>query len=117
MPLTAEDVHDFYLGFSNEVVWPLFHDLQSLCNFEPAYWRAYCDVNRRFAEVVAANAEPGDFIWVHDYHLMNVAGELRRAKRTHRFVGLIVKAKRSSTGWPANVAVSWYLPGGSAPMS
>jgi trehalose 6-phosphate synthase len=60
-------------------VWPLFHDLQSLCNFEPAYWRAYCDVNRRFAEVVAGNTEPGDFIWVHDYHLMNLAGELRRA--------------------------------------
>src|SRR5262245_50588975 len=77
--LTADEVHNFYLGFSNEVVWPLFHDLQSLCNFEPAYWRTYCEVNRRFAEVVARNAEPGDFIWVHDYHLMNVAGELRRA--------------------------------------
>ena len=79
VPLTADDVHDFYLGFSNEIIWPLFHDLQSLCNFEPAYWRTYCDVNRRFAEVVARNAEPGDFIWVHDYHLMNMAGELRRA--------------------------------------
>ena len=79
VPLSVEEVHDFYLGFSNEIIWPLFHDLQSLCNFEPAYWRAYCDVNRRFAEVVAGNAEPGDFIWVHDYHLMNVAGELRRA--------------------------------------
>jgi trehalose 6-phosphate synthase len=79
VPLTADEVHEFYLGFSNEVVWPLFHDLQSLCNFEPAYWRTYCEVNRRFAEVVAANAAPGDFIWVHDYHLMNVARELRLA--------------------------------------
>ena len=79
VPLTEEEVHDFYLGFSNEVIWPLFHDLQSLCNFDPAYWRTYCEVNRKFAEVVRANAEPGDFIWVHDYHLMNVAAELRRA--------------------------------------
>lgn len=39
--LTAEEVHDFYHGFSNEVIWPLFHDLQSLGNFEPKYWRTY----------------------------------------------------------------------------
>jgi trehalose 6-phosphate synthase len=77
--LSEEEVRDFYFGFANEVVWPLFHDLQSLCNFEPGYWRAYCAVNRKFADVVRATAAPGDFLWVHDYHLMNVAAELRRA--------------------------------------
>jgi trehalose 6-phosphate synthase len=60
-------------------VWPLFHDLQSLCNFDPDYWRTYCEVNRKFARVTAMNAEAGDFIWVHDYHLMNLGAELRRA--------------------------------------
>jgi trehalose 6-phosphate synthase len=84
VPLSAEEVHDFYLGFSNEIVWPLFHDLQSLCNFEPAYWRTYCEVNRRYARVVAENVAQGDFIWVHDYHLMNMAAELRRAGVTSR---------------------------------
>jgi trehalose 6-phosphate synthase/phosphatase len=77
--LTAEEVHNFYLGFSNEIIWPLFHDLQSLCNFDPAYWRTYCEVNRKYAQVVAQESAPGDFIWVHDYHLINVAQELRRA--------------------------------------
>ena len=76
--LEADEVRDFYLGFSNEVVWPLFHDLPSLCNFDPAYWRAYLQINRRFAKAAATRAGRGDLIWVHDYHLMNVAAELRR---------------------------------------
>ncbi|HTQ76985.1 MAG TPA: trehalose-6-phosphate synthase [Burkholderiales bacterium] len=76
--LTPEEMHNFYLGFSNEIIWPLFHDLQSLCNFDPAYWRTYCDVNRKYAEAIRAHARPGDFIWIHDYHLMNAAAELRR---------------------------------------
>jgi len=76
--LTADDVRDFYLGFSNEVIWPLFHDLPSLCNFEPAYWRSYQEVNRKFARTINENnGQDGDFVWVHDYHLMNVAMELR----------------------------------------
>ena len=75
--LDARQVGDYYYGFSNEIIWPLFHDLQSLCSFEPAYWHTYKEVNRKFAEVVLANAAAGDFVWVHDYHLMNVAADLR----------------------------------------
>ena len=78
VPLDEDEVRDFYLGFSNEVVWPLFHDLPSLCNFDPAYWRTYQRVNRKYARAVHAKAAPGDFIWVHDYHLMLLAAELRR---------------------------------------
>ena len=78
VPLGAAEVRDFYQGFSNEVLWPLFHDLTTLCNFDPAYWRTYCEVNRRYARAVHERAEPGDFVWVHDYHLMNLALELRR---------------------------------------
>jgi trehalose 6-phosphate synthase len=77
VPLGADEVRDFYQGFSNEVVWPLFHDLPSLCNFDPAYWRTYCEVNHKFAKAVRKRAAPADFIWVHDYHLMNLAAELR----------------------------------------
>jgi trehalose 6-phosphate synthase len=84
VPLAAGDVDKFYHGFSNEVIWPLFHDLQSLCNFDPAYWQAYKKVNQIFARVVAAEAGPHDFIWVHDYHLMNVAAELRAAGNRSR---------------------------------
>lgn len=78
VPLTEDERRKFYHGFSNEVVWPLFHDLQSLCNFDPSYWRVYQNVNRHYAEVLAENRADGDFIWVHDYHLMSVAMELRR---------------------------------------
>ena len=76
--LTAEEVRNFYEGFSNEIIWPLFHDMQMLCNFHPLYWRTYCEVNRKYAQLVHDSSGPGDFIWVHDYHLMNVAAELRR---------------------------------------
>ncbi|MGH8744556.1 MAG: alpha,alpha-trehalose-phosphate synthase (UDP-forming), partial [Burkholderiales bacterium] len=75
--LDAQEVRNFYHGFANEIIWPLFHDLQSLCNFEPVYWRTYKEVNRKFAERVADSTTPADFVWVHDYHLMNVAAELR----------------------------------------
>jgi trehalose 6-phosphate synthase len=73
VPLGAAELHGFYHGFANEVVWPLFHDLPSLCNFEPQYWRTYCAVNRKYARAVHARAGAGAFVWAHDYHLMNLA--------------------------------------------
>lgn len=76
--LSQEEQKKFYYGFSNEIIWPLFHDLQSHCNFDPSYWRSYCDVNRKYAEAIARTAESDDFIWVHDYQLMNVGMELRK---------------------------------------
>jgi trehalose 6-phosphate synthase len=76
--LTAEEREKFYLGFSNEVIWPLFHDLQSFCHFDPGYWACYEDVNRAFANVIAEQTNESDYVWIHDYHLMNVAEELRQ---------------------------------------
>jgi len=75
--LTEEDIQGFYLGFSNEVIWPLFHDFQSRCNFVPDYWRSYLAVNRKFAAAIARHSRPDDYVWVHDYHLMHVASMLR----------------------------------------
>ena len=62
--LTQQEYDQYYMGFSNETLWPLFHDLQSRCNFDPGYWKSYQAVNRKFAEVVAANADPNDYVWV-----------------------------------------------------
>ena len=76
--MTPGERSRFYCGFSNEVLWPLFHDLQSRCNFDPTYWDTHLTVNRRFAEKAAGEAQTGDLIWVHDYHLMSVACSLRR---------------------------------------
>jgi trehalose 6-phosphate synthase len=75
--LSADERTKYYRGFANEVVWPLFHDLQSHCNFDPDYWFTYQRVNRRFAHIITENSRPSDFIWIHDYHLMAVAKELR----------------------------------------
>lgn len=75
--LTAEEANQYYFGFSNEIIWPLFHDMQSRCNFDPAYWNMYQAVNCKFAQVIAQNTGMNDYIWVHDYHLMLVAKELR----------------------------------------
>jgi len=75
--LTEEEVKQYYFGFSNEIIWPLFHDLQTRCNFDPAYWNAYQAVNRKFAEVIAEKVRMEDYIWVHDYQMMLVAKELR----------------------------------------
>jgi alpha,alpha-trehalose-phosphate synthase [UDP-forming] len=78
--LDAEDIDQYYRGFSNEVLWPLFHDLQSRCRFDPSYWKAYQRANEKFAQIIAQNARQDDFIWVHDYHLMGVARGLRKLK-------------------------------------
>jgi len=75
--LTEEEVKKYYMGFSNEVLWPLFHDFVPFCNFRPEYWKSYTQANKKFAEVVQANSSGRDFIWIHDYHLIGVAKELR----------------------------------------
>ncbi|HEX3738852.1 MAG TPA: trehalose-6-phosphate synthase [Terriglobales bacterium] len=77
--LTADERKGFYSGFSNEIIWPLFHDLQSRCNFDPVYWKTYVEVNHKFAQVVARVAKNDSVVWVHDYHLMLVGDFLRKA--------------------------------------
>ncbi len=75
--LTTEEVEKYYHGYSNEIIWPLFHDLQGRCDFNPEYWPVYVGVNRKFAQVLAAHSQAEDFVWVHDYHLMDVAHHAR----------------------------------------
>ena len=77
LSLTQEEVDNYYHGYSNECVWPLFHDFQSRCEFNPEYWHAYVKVNRKFAEALASDCSADDFVWVHDYQLMDVAHHVR----------------------------------------
>ena len=84
--LSAEEVSKYYYGFSNEVLWPLFHDLQSHCNFEPEYWNYYRQVNEKFARAVSRYSREEDFIWVHDYQLISVASKLKKLKVKRRSV-------------------------------
>ena len=59
-----EEQSNYYEGLSNEIVWPLFHDLQSRCNFDPNYWEFYERVNRKFADAAEEASKPGDLIWI-----------------------------------------------------
>ncbi len=72
------DADGFYLGFSNRVLWPLFHNLTDKVHFDPAAYRAYVRVNEAFADRILAHAQPGDIVWVHDYQLALVPELLRR---------------------------------------
>jgi trehalose 6-phosphate synthase/phosphatase len=69
----------FYEGYSNQTLWPLFHQFPSLLNFKPKHWRAYVEANRRFCDVVLEHVQTGDTIWVHDYQLMLLPQLLREA--------------------------------------
>lgn len=79
--LTEVDVEAFYHGFSNSVLWPLFHDLQSRCVFSPAFWEGYLKSNGKFARVVAKHAGENDFVWVNDYQLIPL-GEMLKKRRS-----------------------------------
>ena len=77
VPLTGEEFQLFYEGFCNSTLWPLFHSFTVYTVFEAKFWESYLQVNHKYAEAVSAVARPGDFVWVHDYHLMLVPGMLR----------------------------------------
>ncbi|HQZ40361.1 MAG TPA: bifunctional alpha,alpha-trehalose-phosphate synthase (UDP-forming)/trehalose-phosphatase [Vicinamibacterales bacterium] len=75
--LTSEHIDRYYHGFSNRVIWPLFHYLIDRVPVQAAGWEAYRQVNQLFADLVAREYRPGDTIWVHDYQLMLVPSLLR----------------------------------------
>jgi trehalose 6-phosphate synthase len=77
VPLTPLDVTDYYEGFANATLWPLYHDRIVAPTFHRGWWRGYERVNRLFAEAVAAVAPPGAMVWVHDYQLQLVPAILR----------------------------------------
>jgi trehalose 6-phosphate synthase len=77
LDLTPAEHRDYYLGFSNRVLWPLFHYRLGLLEFERRELAVYRQVNRRFVRALLPLLEPGDTVWVHDYHLIPFATELR----------------------------------------
>ena len=75
--LTETDVERYYEGFSNDTLWPLYHDVIAPPQFHRQWWDAYRRVNERFAQAAAANAAHGATVWVHDYQLQLVPAYLR----------------------------------------
>ncbi|WP_029519821.1 trehalose-6-phosphate synthase [Persephonella sp. IF05-L8] len=68
LPLTEEERKNFFDGFSNGIIWPLFHTFPAYARFEPEYWQAYKKVNKKFADYIKKLVSKNDLIWVHDYH-------------------------------------------------
>lgn len=73
------EIDDYYLGFCNGTLWPLFHDGIRTPEYHRRWWNAYRRVNQRYAEAVLEHSNPGDLIWVHDYHLLLLPQMLREA--------------------------------------
>ncbi|GAA2109530.1 trehalose-6-phosphate synthase [Microlunatus panaciterrae] len=75
--LSAQEVRDYYEGFSNGTLWPLYHDVVAHPEFHREWWDAYVTVNQRFADRTAEVAEQNAVVWVQDYQLQLVPQMLR----------------------------------------
>lgn len=91
IPLYVDkDLYDnYYNGFSNSVLWPLFHYFSSLVEYESRFFDAYVQVNQQFAEKLAPLLQPDDQVWIHDYQLM-LLPHLLRQKRQDATIGFFL---------------------------
>ncbi len=80
--LSQQDFDEYYIGYANRVLWPLFHFRSSLVQFSRRNLAGYLRVNRMFARTLAPMLAPQDLVWVHDYHLIPLGEELRRRDAT-----------------------------------
>ncbi len=87
--LTADQVENFYEGYSNETIWPLFHYFQSIAQYKDRHWKSYRDVNALFAKTIARLSSPDATIWVHDYHLM-LLPQMIRTKLPQTSIGFFL---------------------------
>jgi trehalose 6-phosphate synthase len=78
--LSADEVRDYYEGFSNATLWPLYHDVVAPPVFDRGWWDSYVKVNSRFADACAQIAAPGAIVWVQDYQLQLVPAMLRELR-------------------------------------
>jgi len=78
IPLSSREYKDYYIGYANGVLWPVFHSRLDLAQFEAGYYNSYLEVNRRFARALQPLLRPDDTIWVHDYHMIPLGLELRK---------------------------------------
>lgn len=78
--LSALDVENYYEGFSNDTLWPLYHDVIAPPSYHREWWERYVDVNQRFADATAAASAPKATVWVQDYQLQLVPKMLRELR-------------------------------------
>ena len=93
----SEELSDrHYNGFSNSILWPLFHYHPGEITFDESAWQGYSDANRIFAKEIASNLKDSDLVWVQDYHLMLLPAMLRE-----EIAAMEVK--------PKNVKIGFFL--------
>ena len=80
LALSASEIENYYEGFSNDTIWPLYHDVIVPATYHREWWDAYVTVNQRFADRTASIAEQGATVWVQDYQLQLVPRMLRLAR-------------------------------------
>jgi trehalose 6-phosphate synthase len=78
LDLEEADYQEYYNGYANGTLWPLFHYRIDLTAYDRSFGEGYERVNRRFAAALHPLLEPDDIIWVHDYHLIPLGQALRR---------------------------------------
>lgn len=94
--LEEADLNEYYNGYANKTLWPLFHYRQDLTAYDRSFDEGYERVNRRFAETLRPLIEADDLVWIHDYHLIPLARELRSLGVTNR-IGFFLHIP-----WPAH---------------
>lgn len=77
--LTRKEIGDYYYGYSNNTIWPIFHYFTEYAQFNKKEWETYCEVNKKFAGEILQYVKPDDTIWIHDYHLMLLPALLKKA--------------------------------------
>ncbi len=87
--LTAEDTEEFYEGFCNQTLWPLLHYFPSMVSYDENSWQTYIRINQVFCDAIMDVVEPGDLVWVHDYHFLLLPAMLR-ARRADLRVGFFL---------------------------
>lgn len=80
VPLSEGEIQRYYEGFSNDTLWPLYHDVITPPAYHRTWWDSYRAVNERFAEAAVAQAAEGATIWVHDYQLQLVPALIRQLR-------------------------------------
>src|SRR3984957_2045917 len=98
--LEEVDVQEYYNGYANKTLWPVFHYRIDLAAYDRSFNEGYDRVNRRFAETLRPLIGPDDIVWIHDYHLIPMARELRRLGVRNR-IGFFLHIP-----WPARQLVT-----------
>lgn len=80
VPISQSELSEYYEGFSNATLWPLYHDVIVPAEYHREWWDAYRRVNQRFADAAAKQAAPGATVWVQDYQLQLVPAMLREMR-------------------------------------